>query len=147
MFSSCEGSGSKPSGEQASTKEPAAKESSAKEGGALEGLSQSKRFRVTLTPSPDPPPMNTIFAMEAKVIDRKGDAPLTGAKVKVDATMPAHRHGMMTRPTHKEVGEGVYRSEGMKLHMPGEWVYRVDIETKDGEDHVLIPYNQPPMNK
>ncbi|MEL6182834.1 MAG: FixH family protein [Myxococcota bacterium] len=145
MFASCEGSGSKATPETPS-KAHEAKEA-AKPGGALEGVSTSKRYSVTLTPNPNPPPMNTIFTVEAKVMDRKGNAPLTGAKVKVDATMPAHRHGMMTRPTHTEVGDGVYRSEGMKLHMPGEWVYRVDIETKDGEDHVMIPYNQPAMNK
>jgi cytochrome c peroxidase len=50
--------------------------------------------------------------------------------LKVDATMPAHRHGMNYAPTVKKLGPGRWQAEGMLLHMPGRWelVFVVDGE-------------------
>ena len=58
----------------------------------------------------------------------KGSFKPAGA-VKVDATMPEHRHGMNYRPSLVPVG-GAYRSEGWMFHMPGRWqiVFEVDGE-------------------
>ena len=41
--------------------------------------------------------------------------------MRIDATMPAHRHGMNFRPTIVAIGPGLYRAEGMMFHMPGTW--------------------------
>lgn len=40
---------------------------------------------------------------------------------RVDAWMPEHRHGMNYRPTVSMQGHGVYRAEGLMLHMAGRW--------------------------
>jgi len=50
-------------------------------------------------------------------------------ELKVDATMPEHRHGMNYRPTVAPAGTG-FRSEGWMFHMPGRWeiVFEVDGE-------------------
>lgn len=48
--------------------------------------------------------------------------------VRVDAGMPAHRHGMNYRPVLSEVGPGAWRAEGMMFHMPGAWEVRLDLE-------------------
>ncbi|HEU4646515.1 MAG TPA: FixH family protein [Burkholderiales bacterium] len=43
--------------------------------------------------------------------------------VRVDAWMPAHRHGMNYVPAVKALGGGRYRAEGLLFHMPGEWEF------------------------
>jgi hypothetical protein len=52
-----------------------------------------------------------------------------GATLKgVDATMPAHRHGMNYRPSLHPLGEGRWRVDGMLWHMAGAWELRFDVE-------------------
>jgi hypothetical protein len=41
--------------------------------------------------------------------------------VRVDASMPAHRHGMNYQPSVVPLGGGRYRAEGLMFHMPGDW--------------------------
>jgi len=41
--------------------------------------------------------------------------------VRVDATMPEHRHGMNYRPSVTAQGGGRYRAEGLMFHMAGRW--------------------------
>lgn len=41
--------------------------------------------------------------------------------VAIEATMPAHGHGMNYRPNVVALGNGRYRAEGLMFHMPGEW--------------------------
>jgi hypothetical protein len=41
--------------------------------------------------------------------------------VRVDAWMPEHRHGMNYRPSVSVQGHGLYRAEGLMLHMAGRW--------------------------
>jgi hypothetical protein len=45
----------------------------------------------------------------------------------VDATMPAHRHGMNYRPSLKPLGGGRWRAEGLLFHMAGAWELRLDV--------------------
>jgi hypothetical protein len=47
-------------------------------------------------------------------------------RVVVDATMPAHRHGMNYRPVVTPGAEGSYRASGLLFHMPGDWRLTVD---------------------
>ena len=41
--------------------------------------------------------------------------------LKLDATMPAHGHGMNYEPSIKKRSEGEYETIGMLFHMPGAW--------------------------
>jgi cytochrome c peroxidase len=56
---------------------------------------------------------------------KAGPAPKT---LKVDAHMPAHRHGMNYAPKVTALGPGRWRAEGLLFHMPGRWelVFVVD---------------------
>ena len=47
--------------------------------------------------------------------------------VRVDASMPAHRHGMNYRPSVVPLGGGRYRAEGLMFHMPGEWQFLFEV--------------------
>jgi len=58
------------------------------------------------------------------------------AELLVEATMPAHRHGMNYKPTVTREGPGRWRADGLLLHMPGEWQFRFDIR-EDGRTERL----------
>ncbi len=45
-------------------------------------------------------------------------------RIKIDAVMPAHGHGMNYRPTAERIAAGHYRFTGLMLHMPGTWRFR-----------------------
>lgn len=52
-------------------------------------------------------------------------------ELRVDAMMPAHRHGMNYKASVTRTGAGRWRAEGLLLHMPGEWQFRFEI--RDGD--------------
>lgn len=55
--------------------------------------------------------------------------PIDAVLTRVDATMPAHRHGMNYRPGIKALGGGRWHVEGLMFHMPGQWELRLDIQS------------------
>ncbi len=46
-------------------------------------------------------------------------------RVTIDASMPAHKHGMNYRPVVKKLNNNSFRGENMLFHMPGVW--RIDF--------------------
>lgn len=48
-------------------------------------------------------------------------------EIKIDATMPAHGHGMNYRPASHLIAPGHYKFTGLMLHMPGTWRIAVDL--------------------
>jgi len=46
---------------------------------------------------------------------------------RVDATMPAHRHGMNYRPQIEPLGPGLWRVQGLMFHMSGAWELQLDL--------------------
>jgi cytochrome c peroxidase len=68
------------------------------------------------------------FKLEVAACSKAGGrAP---ASLKVDATMPEHRHGMNYAPTLKPLGPGRWQAEGLMFHMPGRWEF---VFVVDGE--------------
>lgn len=60
------------------------------------------------------------------------DIRICGASVqglKVDADMPAHRHGMNYAPSVQSQGDGRFVARGLLFHMPGRWRLIFDVET------------------
>ena len=53
------------------------------------------------------------------------------ANLKVDATMPAHQHGMNYLPTVTAEGRGQFTARGLLLHMPGRWEFAFDLATDE----------------
>lgn len=68
---------------------------------------------------PAEPKIGEFFALEFGGCAQ--GAPFAAETMRIDATMPAHRHGMNFRPTIVAIGPGLYRAEGMMFHMPGTW--------------------------
>lgn len=56
--------------------------------------------------------------------------------VRVDATMPEHRHGMNYRPSLRSPEPGRWRADGLLWHMSGRWELRLDVALGDTR-HVL----------
>ena len=66
--------------------------------------------------------------------------PVTGATIEVDGGMPAHDHGLPTRPrVTQELGRGDYRLDGMRFHMGGYWEIVVQVTPGSGTETVVIP--------
>lgn len=62
--------------------------------------------------------------------------PADARLLRVDATMPEHRHGMNYRPSLQPLAGGVWRVEGLLWHMAGRWELRLDVEAA-GQTHTL----------
>lgn len=62
--------------------------------------------------------------------------PAQARLLRVDATMPEHRHGMNYRPSLHALGDGRWRADGLLWHMPGRWELRFDVEA-GGTRHTL----------
>ena len=69
------------------------------------------------------------FKVDVEACAKSGPPP---ESLKVDATMPEHKHGMNYRPTIVSLGDGSFRVDGMVFHMPGRWELSIDV--RDGEE-------------
>ena len=85
-------------------------------------------------------PFNEYFDVSVKIKDRNGDNKIGSYKVaSVEATMPAHKHGMNVVPLVTEISRGLFKVEGMLFHMPGQWEIHVDLKDKDENlDHAIF---------
>ena len=62
--------------------------------------------------------------------------PADAQLLRVDASMPEHRHGMNYRSSLKPLGDGRWRVEGLLWHMSGRWELRLDVQSL-GLEHRL----------
>lgn len=56
--------------------------------------------------------------------------------VALDAEMPEHKHGMNVKPSDPLLVPGQqdrYQVHGVKLHMPGLWIFRLQVKNSQGE--------------
>ena len=82
-------------------------------------------YTVMFVPVPAPLRTGEHFALDIAVCPRPGAALPTA--LRVDADMPAHRHGMNYRASVAARDAGLYRAEGLMLHMPGRWRFIFDL--------------------
>ena len=80
---------------------------------------------------------NKHFSLDVTVAAKSGE--LGDVKVVVDADMPAHRHGMNTKPETSAKGTGQYRVDGMVFHMSGDWVITVDVTRGSDTERASFP--------
>jgi hypothetical protein len=62
--------------------------------------------------------------------------PAQAMLTRVDATMPAHRHGMNYKASLQDLGGGLWRVDGLLWHMAGRWELRFDVQ-HEGSTHTL----------
>ena len=53
--------------------------------------------------------------------------------------MPAHQHGMNTKPELTDKGDGKYKVDGMLFHMSGDWVIFVDVTRGEATERASFP--------
>lgn len=56
-----------------------------------------------------------------------------------DADMPAHKHGMITKPEVTWSEDDGWWVHGMIFHMPGAWVISVNAQTTEGWHQIDFP--------
>lgn len=101
-------------------------------------LAGCSRDPVRLHFGPDGPPLNAIFSLEVEV----GPSWVEG--IEIDADMPGHNHGMITKPEVVPLGDGRYRVDGMMLHMPGAWEIYVDLVAGERRERQVLPLQLEP---
>lgn len=102
---------------------------------------RAEQLVVTWSTPEGPIRINHMHSWILHVRSDSGE-PVTGASITVEGGMPAHDHGMPTRPrVTEDLGDGDYRLDGMRFHMGGYWEIRVTVTTNDGETVVVIPLN------
>ncbi len=89
---------------------------------------ESDRYVVVYRTRPAKVAVGEHFAIDALVC-AKGRSAAPGG-LRIDATMPEHRHGMNYRATVAAKGGGRYVAEGLLFHMPGRWQLLFDVETR-----------------
>jgi len=95
-------------------------------------------FVVTFSTPDGPPEINRMHSWILHVETAAGD-PVEGAEIEVDGGMPAHNHGLPTRPgVTKELGGGDYRLDGVRFHMSGYWEMVFSIKSNESEGTVVV---------
>jgi hypothetical protein len=96
-------------------------------------------YIVTYTTPDGPPEINRMHSWILYIESESGE-PVEGADIEVDGGMPAHDHGLPTRPrVTEDLGGGYYRLDGVRFHMSGYWEIVVTIRSDTSEDTVVIP--------
>ena len=91
---------------------------------------ESERLALAFWTIPAKIAVGQPFVLELAACPKTG-APVS-ERVKFDAYMPDHRHGMNYRTKVVPMGGGRFHSEGWLFHMPGRWEFRFDV----GEEHL-----------
>ncbi|HUN67962.1 MAG TPA: hypothetical protein VMU46_04135 [Burkholderiales bacterium] len=86
---------------------------------------ESKRLELSYRTIPPRIKVGEHFALEFAACPKPGAA--LPERIKLDAWMPEHKHGMNYRPDLKPLGAGSYRSDGWLFHMPGRWEFVFDL--------------------
>ena len=105
-------------------------------GGAFVGIAQAcelppgtrlegQRVALSYRTVPAKIAVGEQFVLELAACPKAGAA--MAGRVKLDAHMPEHRHGMNYQPSVKQMDAGRYRSEGWLFHMPGRWEFLFDV--------------------
>ena len=97
---------------------------------------QAEGWQVVFAPRTWPLPVGRHFEVDFAVCAPPGRPAPTA--LRVDADMPAHRHGMNYRATLRTQGDGRYLGSGLLLHMPGRWRFVFDLQ--DGERSVRLTH-------
>ncbi len=98
------------------------------------------RVSVEIVPSLDPLTINRLHFWDVTLRDRAG-RPISAASLEIAGGMPAHDHGLATEPKAVELGDGRYRIDGLRFHMPGDWVLYLTIDDGTHRERVTIRFS------
>ena len=103
---------------------------------AMTRLSAQGIYKIGYTADLGAVPVNQIQSWTLHVEKADGQ-PVENATITVDGDMPQHGHGLPTRPqVTRYLGNGNYKVEGLKFHMPGWWVMDFGVTANGQTDQV-----------
>lgn len=89
---------------------------------------RSAGLQVEMQSQVQPVPLNQMHSWVITLRSAAGQ-PLESASILVEGGMPAHDHGLATRPqVTSALGNGRYLLEGVRFHMAGEWLLQLQVE-------------------
>jgi len=94
---------------------------------------------IFVNPEPTHIAVGQPFSMEIGVCD-KDNQDFSGT-LKVDAHMPAHRHGMNYQPSLERTKEGGFQANGFLFHMPGRWQFIFILGGDNASERILMDYD------
>jgi hypothetical protein len=100
---------------------------------------ESDRIVIVYRTVPPQVAVGQHFTVEARVC-AKGAGPAPSG-LRIDADMPAHRHGMNYRAKVKARSDGSYVAEGLLLHMPGHWRLLFDVDDAGRTERLTADLN------
>jgi hypothetical protein len=86
---------------------------------------ESERLAVSYWTKPAKIAVGQPFVLELAACP-KGNA-VVPERIRLDAHMPEHRHGMNYKTKVVPLGPGRFHSEGWLFHMPGRWEFVFDL--------------------
>lgn len=98
---------------------------------------ESERFVVAYRSVPPAIAVGEYFGLDIAVCGKDGASP---DSLRVDAHMPAHRHGMNYAPKIEPAGPGRWHADGLMFHMPGLWELRFDVRAAGATDRLTRGY-------
>jgi hypothetical protein len=85
---------------------------------------ESERLAVSFRTAPAKIAVGVPFTLELAACPKKGSLELD--RIRLDAHMPEHRHGMNYQTKVVRLAPGRFHSEGWLFHMPGRWEFVFD---------------------
>jgi hypothetical protein len=99
-------------------------------------LTEQGLYKVSYIAEVNPVPVNQMLTWTLHVETADGQL-VEKATITVDGDMPQHGHGLPTRPqVTRYLGNGDYKVEGLKFHMPGWWVMDFVVTANGQTDQV-----------
>lgn len=86
---------------------------------------ENDRVAISYRTAPARIEVGKPFVLELSACPKKGA--LDAARVRMDASMPEHRHGMNYRVRVEPLAAARFRSEGWLFHMPGRWEFVFEL--------------------
>lgn len=82
--------------------------------------------------------LNTLHTWTLEL--RYAQGPVKAERIEIDGGMPAHNHGLPTRP-QVSYQSGQYLVEGLRFHMPGRWQLTLQIEHDGGRYQTRLEFD------
>ena len=106
-----------------------------KQGPINEGYTDGSSYFVIYDTNPATIPFNEEFSVLVSVYETEEMlTQLTDITVDVDATMPAHGHGMNINPVMSGPNDGIFQADGLLWHMEGEWELVIYVSGETNEN-------------
>ncbi len=94
--------------------------------------SEDNQIVVYFRGQPGAIPIGAFFSLDITICD---SAKRWAGTLTVDASMPAHGHGMNYQPEVQASASG-FIAEGLLFHMPGQWRLDFNLQGDAGSQHI-----------